>query len=193
MAKSKAEATVVALDADPLAHAVRALLDEHEGRWSGTPTALLNVVRANADRDTKGDLPRAANVLTNRLQRLAPTLRDVGIDVTLTRTASSRSIELARREGPSSSSSVVMAAKERGDVLADGASSTVTERKLHRHDGQTLREDEASKRPRHHLREASRENDGDDDDDDGLRSSSSSSSSSSSFAASAARAAVEAG
>lgn len=189
MAKSKAEATLVALDADPLAHAVRALLDENDGQWSGTPTALLNAVRANADRDTKSDLPRAANALTNRLQRLAPTLRDVGIDVTMTRSASSRCIELARSgNGASSSSSAASPAKKQDERTPRAQRSTVTDAKPHRHDGPRGSNDDAARPRRHVVREASREHDVDDDDDGSSRSSSSAA-----LTSGETRAAVEAG
>ncbi len=104
LARSKAEATAVALEGDPLAHAVLDLLNRVSDRWAGTASELLAALLRDA-RDTRHELPRAANTLTNRLRRLAPMLREVGVYVAESRTAGERRMELVRkREGSSSPS-----------------------------------------------------------------------------------------
>lgn len=176
MAKSKAEATAVALDADRLAHAILALLDEVGGRWSGTASELLAAVHAAAvrgdiDRDAKRELPSAANVLTNRLRRIAPTLAEVGVRVLEKRHATGRHIELvrARESSPSSSSSPVLQ-RNQGDTRVDASrrtfSRTVTVPRLPKRDGLLGEHDGAGRPDRHPNAAPFPPDDGNDDDDD---------------------------
>jgi hypothetical protein len=78
---NRREATESALEADPVAGAVRVLMEKQE-RWAGTATELwqaLNELVSEDVRHTKA-WPAAPNSLTSRLKRLAPALRGVGIE-----------------------------------------------------------------------------------------------------------------
>ena len=80
-AGNRAEVAETALEADPVAVAVRAFMEDRE-EWSGTAGALweaLNEVVGEAIRYTKA-WPGAPNALSGRLRRLAPALRGIGID-----------------------------------------------------------------------------------------------------------------
>jgi len=88
---NRGSAHELALDADPVAVALRDLVAA-QGLWEGRPTALLDrlgelagdaIIRQKA-------WPKAAHVLTNRLERLAPNLRSVGIHVEHSRTGNQR-------------------------------------------------------------------------------------------------------
>ena len=69
-----------ALEADGTAEAVKELVKQ-EPYWEGTPTDLLAALKEVAsDEDT---LPRGSNWLSNRLTRLAPALREIGIEVVI--------------------------------------------------------------------------------------------------------------
>jgi hypothetical protein len=63
------------IDADPVARAVIALLDEN-GRWEGSASELLQ--RITPENPPKG-WPAQPNVLTGALKRAATALREVGI------------------------------------------------------------------------------------------------------------------
>lgn len=78
---NRAEANELALNDDPVAVAVRALLERQE-EWSGTSTELLAKLGTLVDEDVKHSKvwPGAPNALTNRLKRLAPSLREAGIE-----------------------------------------------------------------------------------------------------------------
>jgi hypothetical protein len=75
------EATESALEADPVAAAVRELMRDRE-RWAGTATELWQALNDLVDEDMRHTKawPGAPNTLTNRLKRLAPALRGVGIE-----------------------------------------------------------------------------------------------------------------
>jgi hypothetical protein len=78
---NQTEATELALDNDPVAGAIRTLLSEQD-EWTGTSTKLLAVLGSKVAEDVKHSTswPGAPNSLTNRLKRLAPALRGVGIE-----------------------------------------------------------------------------------------------------------------
>jgi hypothetical protein len=78
---NRREATESALEADPVAGAVRALMEKHE-RWAGTATELWQALNELVDEDVRHTKawPAAPNSLTSRLKRLAPALRGVGIE-----------------------------------------------------------------------------------------------------------------
>jgi hypothetical protein len=80
-AGNRAEAAESALEADPVAVAVRAFMEDRE-EWSGTAGELweaLNEVVGEGIRHTKA-WPGAPNALSGRLKRLAPALRGIGIE-----------------------------------------------------------------------------------------------------------------
>jgi hypothetical protein len=78
---NRKETTESALDADPVAVAVQTLMQERS-EWSGTAGELWKALGDLVDeaiRRTK-DWPGAPNALSGRLKRLAPALREVGIE-----------------------------------------------------------------------------------------------------------------
>jgi hypothetical protein len=78
---NRAEATESALEADPVAIAVREFMED-QGEWTGTAGELweaLNGLVGEAIRHTKA-WPGAPNALSARLKRLAPALRGIGIE-----------------------------------------------------------------------------------------------------------------
>jgi hypothetical protein len=88
---NRAEANEIALANDLVAEAVRRLVDHH-GEWSGTATDLLSVLSSlvgNEIRRSKS-WPTAPNVLSNWLTRLAPDLREAGIEYDEERTGHDR-------------------------------------------------------------------------------------------------------
>jgi hypothetical protein len=78
---NRREATESALEADPVADAVRRLLRD-EDEWSGTAGELWKVLGDLVGEDIKHTKawPAAPNALSARLKRLAPALRGVGIE-----------------------------------------------------------------------------------------------------------------
>ena len=78
---NRKEATEGALDADPVAGAVWTLMQERS-EWSGTAGELWKALGDLVDEDIRHtkDWPGAPNALSGRLKRLAPALREVGIE-----------------------------------------------------------------------------------------------------------------
>ena len=76
----------LALSADPVAQAVRRFADR-KASWEGTATQLLDKVNRFVEWSVRqqGRWPRAAHTLSNRLRRLAPGLRAVGVNIILDR------------------------------------------------------------------------------------------------------------
>jgi hypothetical protein len=89
--KNRQGAIESALDGDRLADCVKALAP-----WSGTATDLLKQLNDRTPDDVKKDRAwfKTAQSVSNRLKRLAPLLRKVGIDVRTARTDSKRWIDL---------------------------------------------------------------------------------------------------
>ncbi len=83
---NRAEANDLALDASPVALAVRSLAAEHPeaSPWLGTATALLTDLAKRVEEPvTKGrDWPKTARALSGILRRYAPNLRAAGVVVT---------------------------------------------------------------------------------------------------------------
>jgi hypothetical protein len=76
------EAVAMAIDADVVAKTVIRFMRDREA-WSGEPAELhqaLEELASERDRSQRG-WPKAPNALSNRLRRLAPVLRESGIDV----------------------------------------------------------------------------------------------------------------
>jgi hypothetical protein len=80
-AGNRADANLLALDANPLSGPVRALVDE--GDFEGTVTALLNALLEGADDAVtrQPGWPKSARTLSGLLRRLTPNLRAVGVQV----------------------------------------------------------------------------------------------------------------
>jgi hypothetical protein len=76
------EAVAMAIDADIVAKTVVRFMRERDD-WSGEPAELhqaLEELASERDRSQRG-WPKAPNALSNRLRRLAPVLRESGIDI----------------------------------------------------------------------------------------------------------------
>ena len=76
------EAVAMAIDADVVAKTVVRFMRERDA-WSGEPAELhqaLEELASERDRTQRG-WPKAPNALSNRLRRLAPVLRESGIDI----------------------------------------------------------------------------------------------------------------
>jgi hypothetical protein len=79
--KNRQDANELALDVDPVAVAIFSLMGDRN-QWDGTATELLEALSALVPEDTRRSRswPAAANALSNRMKRLAPSLRDHGIE-----------------------------------------------------------------------------------------------------------------
>ena len=80
-AGNRAETDGTALDTDPVAGAVRDLMESRE-EWSGTATELYAAIAELVDEDVRRSRawPSAPNSLSNRMKRIAPSLREAGIE-----------------------------------------------------------------------------------------------------------------
>ncbi|MFW6101399.1 MAG: hypothetical protein ACOC90_08425 [Bacteroidota bacterium] len=90
--------TEITIEGDPIAQAVIRLMDSTgQQPWEGTPTELLEELEAwTTERIAKSrEWPKAANVLSNHLQRSAPSLREKGINFERSKSGN-RKITLSR-------------------------------------------------------------------------------------------------
>ena len=79
---NRSEARANALDADPVASAVRALMQSRT-EWAGTATQLLaTLAKSSGARMPIAGWPTSVNALSSRLRKIAPLLREVGISIT---------------------------------------------------------------------------------------------------------------
>lgn len=77
-----AESASAALEADPVAMAVLGVVNNTEGPWEGTVSALLGELEKHVPPERRGrSWPRSPQSLTSRMRRAAPALRREGIDV----------------------------------------------------------------------------------------------------------------
>ena len=81
---NRSESTSVAFDADLVSQVVMRFMDGRSA-WSGTATDLLDALRDHAsDREKESRVwPAAPHILSSRLRRAAPVLRDLGVDIDL--------------------------------------------------------------------------------------------------------------
>ncbi len=81
-AGNRETANEIALEALPVASALRSLMDDHE-LWRGTATELLQDLSLRVPEGMQRDRswPKRANSLVGQLKRLAPNFRHVGIEV----------------------------------------------------------------------------------------------------------------
>jgi hypothetical protein len=95
---NRASAHELALDADPVAGALQELVSAVTPVWEGQATALLirlgEIAGETAMRQPSW--PKAAHSLSNRLERLAPNLRAVGIEITRDRSGAKRTIRVSK-------------------------------------------------------------------------------------------------
>jgi hypothetical protein len=80
-AGNRAEADESALGTDPVAVAVRDLMADRK-EWGGTATELYTAIAELVDEDVRRSRawPSAPNSLSNRMKRIAPSLREAGIE-----------------------------------------------------------------------------------------------------------------
>lgn len=124
-AVNRATANTTALDDSPLSEAVIKLLDaQPKPLWSGRASELLEELRRQASEQTLRDKswPKAPNTLTNKLRRLEPSLRAVGIECRESRTGRERAriITLEKVSVSSSASSASSEDEEAQDFSAGG-------------------------------------------------------------------------
>ncbi|HEX7312315.1 MAG TPA: DUF3854 domain-containing protein [Pyrinomonadaceae bacterium] len=124
-AANRATANTTALDDSPLSEAVIKLLEaQPKPYWSGRASELLEELRRQASEQTLRDKgwPKAPNTLTNKLRRLASSLRAVGVECRESRTGRERAriITLEKMDISSSAPSVSPADEQSQDFSADG-------------------------------------------------------------------------
>ena len=85
-----------ALENDPLAQAVKKLLDQSGGSWEGTASELLEALEEQIDERVKKtkSWPGTPRALSGRLKRSATFLRQAGIEVEFVRTKHARYIHI---------------------------------------------------------------------------------------------------
>lgn len=91
-------ATVMELEASPVASAIRQLMDS-ERKWSGSATDLLHELTSIIGEDNARRLPgwpKTARPLSGKLKRLAPSLRGIGLNVSIERDSSGSAITITR-------------------------------------------------------------------------------------------------
>lgn len=95
---NRGSAHELALEADPVADALRGLVSDQTPVWEGRPTALLEKLGqiAGETATKQRNWPKAAHVLSNRLERLAPNLRAIGIEVDRDRSGARRTIRVSK-------------------------------------------------------------------------------------------------
>jgi hypothetical protein len=100
---SRDDAARLALEESPIGPAVQLLMDHcAEGRWAGTISELLDRIESYADEHSKRrkDWPDSVPKLSAKLWRLAPVLRQQGIDVAAAdRTNARRGVVLSKMMG----------------------------------------------------------------------------------------------
>jgi len=76
----------IALEADPVAVGVIRLVHKHpDHEWHGSASSLKRILEADQELAYQKNWPRSANVLSGRLRRAAASLREIGIDITWTK------------------------------------------------------------------------------------------------------------
>jgi len=77
---SDEEGAQQALEASPLAEPIYQLAQDNPNGWEGTASEMLSALRDRADEDLQHtkEWPKAANVLSGALKRLAPLFREAG-------------------------------------------------------------------------------------------------------------------
>lgn len=98
----------LALEASPVAAAVRSLLDD-KGAFTGTATDLLDELRQRVDEKTQKQrsFPKAPHTLSGHLKRIAPNLRNAGLTVDFDRNERNRLIRLGTQKSVRSVRSVI--------------------------------------------------------------------------------------
>jgi hypothetical protein len=77
---NRQSARQIVLDSSPIVPAIRAMLKRKGGSFAGTATELLDAISVGQDTRVKG-WPKTARPLAGMLSRLAPALREDGIEI----------------------------------------------------------------------------------------------------------------
>jgi hypothetical protein len=92
------EVTDAVLESDVFASSIRELMAGQAVGWTGTAAQLLEQVTPDV---VPRGFPRSPRALSGRLRRLAPSLRDIGVDVEFTKTERHRLVALTHRASES--------------------------------------------------------------------------------------------
>lgn len=93
---NRSEAVELGLESDPVAGAIRSLMDQQQ-KWEGTPSQLVSVLgRYVPDNVRNRKTWVTSRSIRNRIRRLAPGLRSIGIEYRDFRTAKGRMIVLEK-------------------------------------------------------------------------------------------------
>jgi hypothetical protein len=98
-ARNRKRATVDVIESDPVADAVRKLVEDNE--WTGTASELLGRLGliAGEKMERQQAWPKSPSALSRRLKRIATALRRIGIEIEHERDAGIREIVIRRRLG----------------------------------------------------------------------------------------------
>lgn len=91
----------VGLESDPVAVALLTLVEKEAGSWEGTPTELYTELSSLTPDQRSAAWPKAANALSSRIRRLAPSLRaawNLEIDFGKSADGSRRLVTVSRTE-----------------------------------------------------------------------------------------------
>jgi hypothetical protein len=120
--RNSGEAMQDALEADPIAFAVLALM-ERRAVWSGTATELLrDLGHVAVSMRPKPKMPNGAHMLSTALSRAAPLLLNAGLQIASSRVGHSRTriIRISRADQKSTKASAPSAASAETADCADG-------------------------------------------------------------------------
>ena len=120
-ASNRDSASVVALEASPVAQVLLDPAGPVPPIWEGTASALLELLNASAKESTRKarDWPKNALTLSKAVRRLAPNLRAAGLEVTFTRQSKQRLIAI-EKVGTAASSASPASPSEQCDRGPDG-------------------------------------------------------------------------
>lgn len=93
----------LAIEADPVAAGVVEFMSDR-AEWEGTPSALLQHLSdlVGETQARQKAWPKAAHVLSNRMQLIAPNLRAIGIRIEFGRDSKRRAVKLRKQASPAS-------------------------------------------------------------------------------------------
>jgi hypothetical protein len=122
---NRSRASSSALDASPLPDALFELARDHLS-WEGRATDLLELLDewVGDEARRRRDWPKSASALSNKLRRLAPNLRDAGLEIEFDRTEKARNIRMRLQDGVSGVSASSTVANVGPGHAHDGAEVT---------------------------------------------------------------------
>jgi len=133
------------LTEDPVGAAILALV-EKAGGWEGTATELLTVLATRADEETRRSQrwPKRPDRLSALIRRLAPALRQVGMEVTFARTSSGRRRVLSFRKTADFSVTSVTQASRASPEASPGVTKVTLNERSDAHDAKISHFSESS-------------------------------------------------